>query len=90
MTHVFPGSLTPVLTQLLFPKPPTNFLTCFRVERRKNAGKKVCLNRVSNSQLPGHESDTVTTEPNGHEVVLVYLQIKKIRNNKNDNDLKND
>ena len=27
--HVFPGSLTPVLTQRLFPKPPTTFLTCF-------------------------------------------------------------
>ena len=25
--HVFPGFLTPVLTQL--PKPPTTFLTCF-------------------------------------------------------------
>ena len=33
-----------------FPKPPTTFLTCFsRRERRKNAGKKVSLNRVSNS-----------------------------------------
>ena len=27
--HVFPGFLTPVLTQLFFPKPPTTFLTCF-------------------------------------------------------------
>ena len=26
---VFPGFLTPVLTQLFFPKPPTTFLTCF-------------------------------------------------------------
>ena len=34
--YVFPGSLTPVLTQLFFPKPPTTFLTCFcRGERRK-------------------------------------------------------
>ena len=39
-------------------------LTCFsRGERRKYAGKKVRLNRVSNSQSPGHESDTLTTEP---------------------------
>ena len=29
VTHVFPGFLTPVLTQLFFPKPPTSFLTCF-------------------------------------------------------------
>ena len=44
--HVFPGFLTPVLTQLFFPKPPTTFLTCFcRGERRKYAGKKSCLNR---------------------------------------------
>ena len=27
--HVFPGFLTPVLTQLFFPNPPTTFLTCF-------------------------------------------------------------
>ena len=62
--HVFPGFLTPGLTQLFFPKPPTTFLTCFcRGERRKYAGKKVRLNRGSNSQPPGHESDTLTTEP---------------------------
>ena len=62
--HVSPGFLTPVLTQLFFPKPPTTFLTCFfRSERRKYAGKKSCLNRGSNSQPPGHESDTLTTEP---------------------------
>ena len=43
-----------------FPKPPTTFL---RGERRKYAEKKVCLNRVSNSQPAGHESDRLTTEP---------------------------
>ena len=49
--HVFPGFLTPVLTRLFFPNPKTAFLTCFcRGERRKCAGKKVCLNRGSNSQ----------------------------------------
>ena len=64
--HVFPGFLTPVLTQLFFPKPPTTFLTCFcRGERRKYAGKKSRLNRGSYSQPPGHESDTLTTEPPG-------------------------
>ena len=62
--YVFPGFLTPVLTLLFFPKPPTTFLTCFcRGERRKYAGKKGRLNRGSNSQPPGHESDTLTTEP---------------------------
>ena len=68
--YVFPGFLTPVLTQLFFPKPPTTFLTCFcRGERRKYAGKKSCLNRASNSQSPGHESDTLTTEPPGRGMV---------------------
>ena len=65
VTHVcFPGFLTPVLTQLFFPKPPTTFFTFFcRGERRKCAGKKSRLNRGSNSQPPGHESDSLTTEP---------------------------
>ena len=67
--HVFPGFLTPVLTQRFFPKPPTTFLTCFcRGERRKYAGKKSRLNRGSNSQPPGHESDTLTTEPPGRAI----------------------
>ena len=64
--YVFPGFLTPVLTQLFFPKPPTTFLTCYcRGERRKYAGKKSRLNQGSNSQPPGHESNTLTTEPPG-------------------------
>ena len=50
----------------LFQKPPTTFLTCFsRGDRPKYVGKKVRLNRVSKSQPPGHESDTLTTEPPG-------------------------
>ena len=60
-THLFPGFLTPVLTQLFFPKPTTTFLTCF--SKGKYAGKRVRLNQGSNSQPPGHESDTLTTEP---------------------------
>ena len=64
--HLFPGFLTPVLTQLFFPKPSTTFLTCFcRDERRKYAGKKSRLNRGSKSQPPGHESDMLNTEPIG-------------------------
>ena len=62
--HVFPGFLTKKLTQLFFPKSPTTFLTCFcRGERRKYAVKKVHLSRGSNSEPPGHEFDTFTTEP---------------------------
>ena len=64
--HVFPGFLTPVLTLLLFPKPPTTFLTCFcRGESRKYVGKKSSLNQGLNSQPPGHEADTLTSEPPG-------------------------
>ena len=64
--YVFPGFLTPELTQLFFPKPPNTFFTCFcKGERRKYAGKKSHLNQVSNSQPPGDESDTLITEPPG-------------------------
>ena len=67
-TYVFPGFLTPVLTKLFLQKPPTTFLICFcRGERRKYDGKKICLNRGSNSQPPGDESDTLTTEPPGSD-----------------------
>ena len=79
--HVFPGFLTPVLTQLFFPKPPTTFITCFcRGERRKYAGKKVRLNWGSNSQPPSHEAETFTTEPprrsppdHRHTQILLWL-----------------
>ena len=61
--YVFPGCLTPVLTQLFFPKPPTS-LTCFcRGERIKYVGKRSRLNQGLNSQPQGHESDTLSTEP---------------------------
>ena len=62
--YVFSGFFTPVLTQLFVSKPPITFLTCFyRSERRKYGGKKSRLNLGSNSQPPGHESDTLTAEP---------------------------
>ena len=64
--HEFPDFLTPVLTHLFFSNPPTSFLTCSCiVERQKYAGKKVCLKRGSNSQPPGHNSDTITIETPG-------------------------
>ena len=72
---VFPGFLTPVLTLLFFPKPPTTFPTCFcRGERQKYARNKVCLNWGSNSQSPGHESDTLTTEPAGWGLKTLYIR----------------
>ena len=69
--HLFPGFLTPVLTQLFSPKPATTFLTCScrgdrrKCDRRKYAVKKVRFNQGSISQPPGHKSDTLTTEPHG-------------------------
>ena len=73
--YVFPGFLTPVLTQLFFPKPPTTFLTCLcRGERRKYARKKSRLNGGSNSQPPGHESNTLTTEPPGRGFFFKLVQ----------------
>ena len=64
--HVFPGFLTPVLTQLSFQSHRLLFShASSRGERGKHAGKKVHLNRVSNSQSPGHEPDTLITEPPG-------------------------
>ena len=63
--YAFPGFLTPVLTQLFFPKPPTTFLTYFcRGERRKYVGKKKSPQPgIEHTQAPGHEYDTLTTEP---------------------------
>ena len=62
--HVFPGFLTPVLIQLFFPRPP-DYFSHMPLQRgeAKITGKKVRLDRGSNSQLQGHESDTLTTEP---------------------------
>ena len=76
--HVFPDFFTPVLTQLFFPKPPTTFLTCFcRGEMRKYAGKKSRLTRGSNSQPPGHGSDTLTTEsPWRDELLKSVVQVR--------------
>ena len=62
--HVFPGFLTPVLTQLSFQSRHLLFShASAEVRGEKFAGQKVRLNRGSNSQPPGHESDTLTTEP---------------------------
>ena len=63
-TYVFPGFLSPVLTQLFFPKPPTTFPTCFgRGERRKQTGKKVAApgDRTHNHQVMSPTRST--TEP---------------------------
>ena len=63
--YVFPGFLTPVITQLFFPKPPTTFLTCFcRGEGRKYAGKKSRLNQ--GDQTRNHQVMSPTRSPLSH------------------------
>ena len=71
---------------ILFPKPPTTFLTCFsRSKRRKYAGKKFRLSRVS--KLPGHKSNMLTTEPPGRCICSVrqcsaYEEQNRVTNEK--------
>ena len=61
---MFPGSLTQVLTQLFFPKPPTNFFTCYcRGERRKYAGKKF---RLIGDQTHNNQVMSPTHSPLSH------------------------
>ena len=62
--YVFPGFLTPVLTQLFFPKPPTTFLTCFsRGERRKTPERKVASN---GDRTHNHQDMNPTNSPLSH------------------------
>ena len=64
--HMFPGFLTSKLRQLSFQSHRLLFSHAFsKGARRKCAGNKVNLNQRSNLQPPGHESDTLTTEPSG-------------------------
>ena len=68
-THVFPGFLTPVLTQIFFQNHKLLFSHASGEvgggNTPESAGKKFNPNWVSNSQSPGRESDTPTTEPPG-------------------------
>ena len=88
MTHmtVFPGFLTPVdlLTQLFFQSDRLLFSHSSAEVRGENTpGRTVRLNRRSNSQPPGHESDTLTTEPPGrvYQPFGICLYCIKIVNN---------
>ena len=77
-TGVFPGFLTPVLTQLFFPKPQTTFLTCFcRDERQKYARKNVCPNQGLNSLPSGYKSETLTNEPSGRVPKILEINLGK-------------
>ena len=77
--QVFPGFLTPVLTQLSFQSPWLLFShASAEVRGKKYAEKKVRLNLVLNSQPPGHESDTLNTQPLGlglsfRKALIIYI-----------------
>ena len=82
---MFHGFLTPVLTQFSYQSHRLLFSHASAKARgEKYAGKKSRLNRGSNSQPPGHESDTFTTEPPGrglcHWNAIVDLDIFKKNN----------
>ena len=64
MTHMFPGFLTPVSTQLSFQSHRLLFSHA-SAEMRAKIPQKVRLNLVSNSQPPSHESDILMTDPPG-------------------------
>ena len=61
VTHVFSDFLTPVLTQLSFQSHQLLFSHASAEVRGENTLER----KVSNSQPPGHEPDTLTTEPSG-------------------------
>ena len=71
--HVFPGFLTLVLTQLL--SKATNYFSHMLQQRweveihRKESSPQPGLE----SQPPGHESDTLTTEPLGRGLFIDKL-----------------
>ena len=48
---VFPGFLTPILTQLFFPKPPTTFLTEVRGEKMPERKAASTGDRTHNHQV---------------------------------------
>ena len=68
---VFPGFLTPVLKQLPFQSHRLLFSYASEV-RGENTWERnfASFNRVSNSQPPGHESDTLTMMPPGRAALL--------------------
>ena len=81
--YVFPGFLTPVLTKLFFPKPPTTFRTCFcRGERRKYARKKIAStgNRTHNHQVISPTRSSLSHASRAHfcRKKYIYLHVNSI------------
>ena len=71
--HVFPGFLTAVLTQISFQSHQLLFSHASAEVRVENMpGKKFRLNWVSNSQPPGHESNTPLSHPGGADKIKIF------------------
>ena len=63
--YVFPGLLTPVLTQLFFPKPPTTFLTySSAVLRGENTSERKVIS--TRDQTHNHQVMSPTRLPLSH------------------------
>ena len=60
--HVFPGVLTPVLTQLFFPKPPTTFFTCSR-------GERIFQTEVRSENIPERKFASIGSPTHNHQVM---------------------
>ena len=62
--YVFPGFVTPVLTQLFFPKPPTTFLTCFAEVKGENTPERKVASTGDRSH--NHQVMSPTRSPLSH------------------------
>ena len=63
-TYVFPGFLTPVQTQLFFPKPPTTFLCVSAEVRGENTPERKAASTWS--QTHNHQVMSPTRSPLSH------------------------
>ena len=76
--HVFPGFLTPVLTQLFFPKPPTTFLkSSAEVRGEKTPERKLAStgDRTHNHQVKSPTRSPLN-HPGGARNFIVHASIQ--------------
>ena len=62
--YVFPGFLTPVITQLFFPKPATTFLTCYCRGESENSPDRKVFSTVDPTN--NHQVMSLTCSPLSH------------------------
>ena len=71
--HVFPGFLIPVLTQLSFQSHQLLFSYASAELKGKNTPEGKFASTQDQTRPPGHESDTLTSEPSGWGPVKTRL-----------------